>query len=95
MTIDRAAYAEKLLHLSARIVGAVHDEGPDAISRAIDLALIEPAPDGVDPVQALVTVLAAQVDPDKRFSQSLAWLTEREFTAEMAALAQQWLTDAA
>lgn len=71
---EREAYAEQLLWMSSLIVGAVHDEGPQAISVAIDEALIVPAPPGVDPVQALVTVLAAQISPGARHSQSLAWL---------------------
>jgi hypothetical protein len=73
---EREIYAEQLLWMSAAIVGAVHDEGPQAIGIAIDEALILPAPAGVDPVQALITVLAAQIDPDARTSQSLAWLDQ-------------------
>ncbi|WP_348240684.1 hypothetical protein, partial [Salmonella enterica] len=70
--VDRAAYAVRLLLLPARIVGAVRAEGPVAIGRAIDQALIVEAPAGVDPVQALVTVLAAQVVAELRPSQNLA-----------------------
>lgn len=88
--VDRAAYAERLLHLSARIVGAVRDEGPDAIGRAIDQALIVEAPAGVDPVQALVTVLAAQVDAERRPSQNLAWLLDRQHAADMAEIAARF-----
>jgi len=73
---ERELYAEQLLWRTALIVGAVRDEGPAAISVAIDEALILPAPPGVDPVQALVTVLAAQIDPDQPASTSLAWLDQ-------------------
>jgi hypothetical protein len=73
---EREEYAEQLLWRSAQIVGAVHDEGPQAISVAIDEALILPAPAGVDPVQALITVLAAQIDPDQPTSAALAWLDQ-------------------
>lgn len=72
------AYAEALLHLSARIVGTVRDEGPDAISRVIDEALIVEAPPGVDPAVALITVLAAQVEVDRPNSVRLGWLTDRQ-----------------
>lgn len=87
--MTREEYAEHLLHLSARIVGAVHDEGPEAISRAIDRALIVEAPSGVDPVQALVTVLAAQVDDTRRHSQSLAWLADRQHLLDMIAVSRR------
>lgn len=79
MTSDaHAAYAEALLHLSARIVGTVHDEGPAAISRVIDQALIVEAPPGVDPAVALITILAAQVDVDRSNTARLGWLTDRQ-----------------
>jgi len=81
-------YAEQLLHLSARIVGAVHDEGPDAVSQAIDRALIVEAPAGVDPVQALVTVLAAQVNADLPSSVTLRWIGWREQVADVLRLAR-------
>jgi len=85
--VDPAAYAETLLHLSARIVGTVRDEGPDAIGQAIDQALIVEAPAGVDPVHALVTILAAQVDASQRHSQTLGWLMDRTHVADMTAIA--------
>lgn len=84
--VDAASYAETLLHLSARIVGAVRDEGPEAIGRAIDQALIVEAPAGVDPVHALATVLAAQIDDSRRASQNLGWLSDRQHLADMTAL---------
>ena len=73
-----ADYAETLLHLSARIVGTVRDEGPDAIGRIIDQALIVQAPPGVDPAVALITVLAAQVDVDRSDSVRVGWVTDRQ-----------------
>ena len=85
-SVDKAAYAETLLHLSARIVGAVRDEGPEAIGRAIDQALIVEAPSGVDPVHALATILAAQIDDSRRASQNLSWLVDRQHLADMTAL---------
>lgn len=69
-----AAYAEQLLHASALIVGAVHDEGPVAVESALAGALAVPAPPGVDPVTALVTVLAAQIDVEAPASRRLGWV---------------------
>lgn len=83
---ERAAYAETLLHLSARIVGTVRDEGPEAISRAIDQALIVQAPAGIDPAVALITVLAAQVDAGQRQSTSLGWVLDRQHVVEVLKL---------
>lgn len=73
----RADYAAALLPLSERIIGAVHDDGPDAVQDAIDRALIMQAPPGVDPVVALVTVLAAQINPDTTTTQRLRWIQGR------------------
>lgn len=87
MTSDaHVAYAEALLHLSARIVGTVRDEGPDAIARVIDEALIVEAPPGVDPAVALITVLAAQVEVDRPNSQRLGWLTDRQIVDDVLRL---------
>jgi len=71
---DLAGYSAQLLRLSQRIVGAVHDEGTDAIQQAVDRALIVPAPPGVDPAVALAVVLAGQINPDTTATQRLAWL---------------------
>lgn len=71
---DLAGYGEQLLALSERIVGAVHDDSLDAIQAAVDRALIQPAPPGVDPAVALAVVLAGQIDPDTTATQRLGWL---------------------
>lgn len=67
-------YLENLLHASERIVGVVRDDSPQAVREAIDRALILKQPPGVDPVEALVTVLAAQIDPDTTAEQRLGWV---------------------
>lgn len=72
----QAAYAEQLHHHSARIIGAVHDEGPDAVQQAIDRALIIPAPPGMDPAVSLITVLAAQVNPEATTQERLGWVAD-------------------
>lgn len=76
MAMSPALYAANLLHLSERIIGAVHDDGPDELSRLIDQALIIEAPPGIDPAVALVTVLAAQVDPDTTAEQRAGWVRD-------------------
>lgn len=55
------------------VVGAVHDEGPEAVQEAIDRALILPAPPGVDPAVALAVALAAMVDPTADPESRLGW----------------------
>jgi hypothetical protein len=76
MSMSAALYAANLLLLSERIIGAVHDDGPDELLRLIDAALIVEAPPGVDPAVALVTVIAAQVDPDTTAEQRLGWVRD-------------------
>jgi hypothetical protein len=67
-------YLEDLIHRSKLIVAAVRDDGPDELLRQIDLALAMQQPPGVDPAVALVTVLAAQIDPDTTDEQRLGWV---------------------
>lgn len=72
--MDRDEYASILRFWSERIVGAVHDDGPDELLAHIREALTVPPAEGVDPIVALVTVLAAQVDPDATATQRLGWI---------------------
>lgn len=78
-------YAARLITVAERIVGAVHGDGPNELLAAVDRALAIPAPKGTDSVVALVTVLAAMVDPDTTTDQRLGWVRAFDQTAEPAA----------
>lgn len=68
-------YMVRLAHVSQRLIGAVHDEGPAMSAIHLDTLLgIEP-PEGVDPYRAIVAVLAAQVDPRTSVEDRLGWVT--------------------
>jgi hypothetical protein len=67
-------YALQLLEISEQIIGDVHDAGPAEVLAHLHRVRKLPCPAGVDPVAALVTVLAAQVDPDSTESQRLGWV---------------------
>lgn len=69
-----ADYAEKLLTITMQIIGAVHDDGPDELLRHYQRALAVPAPPGVDPHLAMVTILAAQVDPTATTATRVGWV---------------------
>jgi hypothetical protein len=65
-----------LLPIAERFVAAIHDEGPDVANGALAGLHAMPAPDGITPVYAFMTVLAAMVDPDRPQSGRLAWVAE-------------------
>jgi DNA-binding NarL/FixJ family response regulator len=69
----RAAYASNMLRHCAAIAVAVRDGGPDETRRAISNALTMEAPAGFHPVEALVTVLAAHIDPDASLDELVGW----------------------
>lgn len=71
-------YADNLATLALRLVGAVHDEGPNAVRGALVACRCLTPPRGIDPDDALIVLLAAMVDPDKRRSELLGWLTPRD-----------------
>lgn len=66
-------YAETLVPLAMRLVGAVRDEGPETVHAILHAVRTRPAPEGVDPIEALAIVLAAAVDPEKPASELLGW----------------------
>lgn len=69
----RALYATRLLEYSATIVAAVRDDGPDELRSRIAAALALTPPPGVDNAAALVTVLAAQIDPKATQRDLVGW----------------------
>jgi hypothetical protein len=69
-----AQYSGQLALFSEQIVQAVHDEGPDELLTWIDRSLRLATPPGVNPVVALVTTLAAQVNPHVSLERRLEWV---------------------
>lgn len=74
---ERADYAETMYHQSLRVIGSFHDpaETLDDFAHRVDEAITLPAPPGIDPVHALVAVLAAQIDPNTTAIDRLGWMT--------------------
>lgn len=72
---DVATYMERLIPRIARVIAAVHDDGPDELRRALDAARALPAPPGVYPDDAIAVILAAACDPDRSLVDALAWVT--------------------
>lgn len=69
--MTRAEYATALALATGPVVAAVHrGEDPEPHIRS---ALTLTSPDDVNPVVALITVLAARVDPDTDIDDQLAW----------------------
>lgn len=71
-----AQYLDNLAPLVARLIGAVHDEGPDAINGALIACRALPAPHEINPDSAIPIMLAAMVDPTRRPSDLLAWTAD-------------------
>lgn len=66
-------YAEDLLPLTMRLIAAVHDDGPNAIAEAFAAIRALPAPERVDPDDALAVALAAAVDPTRTRGELWGW----------------------
>jgi hypothetical protein len=66
-------YCEDLTVIAMRLVGAVHDEGPEAVAAALAAARDLPAPHGTDPNAALAVVLAAAIPTDRTRTQLWGW----------------------
>ncbi|GAB3471884.1 hypothetical protein [Actinophytocola sediminis] len=71
MTPDQ--YADALQPLCMRLIATVHDEGPDAVAGALAAIRALPAPQGIQPADAVAVILAAAVRPDATRHQLWGW----------------------
>lgn len=71
MTVEE--YMSAVAIASEPIIAAVHRGEPAEMRAWLTSIAGLPAPDGVSPVEALVAVLAAQVDPDTNLTDRLDW----------------------
>ena len=63
---DLGDLAETMVPVAQRLVGAVHDDGPGEVARAL-------AGRSPQELYALIVVLAGMVDPNRTPSELLAW----------------------
>lgn len=73
-------YCRNLATLAMRLVGTVHDDGPNAIRAALVACRSLTPPRGINTDDALIITLAAMVNPEHRRSELLDWLTPRDGT---------------
>lgn len=64
---EQADLVESLVPLAARLVGAVHDDGPSEVARVLNLLAPAHYP-------AFAVVLAAMVNPDRSVVELLGWV---------------------
>lgn len=74
MNEARETYAKALALASVQIIAAAH-RGED-IRPFVARALTITPPAGVDKTEALITVIAAQVDPDTTLTERLSWTNQ-------------------
>lgn len=74
MTMTPEQYTETLIPLCMRLVATVHDEGPDAVAGVLAAIRALPAPDGVDPADAVAVVLAAAINPNLTANALWGWI---------------------
>jgi len=79
---ERADLAEALVPVAAALIGAVHDEGAQAVARVLGVVAPENLP-------ALAVVLAAMVDPDMSPGDLLAWVTFGETASHGLSYSEQ------
>jgi hypothetical protein len=87
-------YGLDVLHAAAEIVEAVHDMSPDATLHRIHAAHRLPAPDGRDPLVAVITALAAGCRLDE-FFLDVRWVTGDQpvVSGEVRGTAQRPIAD--
>lgn len=92
----REDYAAQLVPLAVRLVAAVHDEGPNAVRKALDRARALPAPaDGTRVDDALPVILAAMVDPNRSPGKLLGWTRQLDRGSAELLVARPQLNPAA
>jgi hypothetical protein len=76
ITTTRAHYMATLAPLAHRFVRAIHDDGPEVASDILDTVYAVPRPPGVVASRALMTILAAMVDPTPGHDMLLDWVRQ-------------------
>lgn len=73
----RAHYMATLVPLAQRFVAAIHDDGPDVAWKILETVDEVPRPpDMEDADLALLTILAAMVDPTRSRDELLGWVQQ-------------------
>ncbi len=75
-TATRAHYMATLAPIAKRFVDAIHNDGIDVASEVLDTLYAVPRPPGVVASRALMTILAAMVDPTRTHDDLLDWVRQ-------------------